>query len=776
MKWLRKGILSLGMMAAILLAGISVHAKDSNTYYYTGEKGMSDYNGEENVVITSDKQQYYIIGDNIHNVIVADGVTKIDGSELFCCAKQWDRISREYSLTIPASVITVSGMTDPNLVSIKLDPANKSFTMKDGVLYNKDLTEVIWVSSKQKSVSIASTVKKVDLYQFNKVKNLILPRDCNEINAPIDNVEFHFQTIQIESGNTTFEVKDNCIYTKGFKKLISAAPESVNKKLVLPATIGTVDFYSFTGSKNLESLVLPKKLTAVKGTQWVARIPKLKSISISSSNAKFRSKDGVLYNRDLTKLVAYPRKKTAKKFSIPSSVKEVSMQNFANDNLETLELPAKIVSSAWKNADFIELCKLKTVKVSKASKYYSSKDGVLYNKKKTKIVFYPIGNQMTTYKMPDSVTEFKMDFWKGSKIKKIEIGKKTKKITGVGLYYDSVLSNLRTISVSKKNPYLSSKDGLLYDKKKKKLLLIPDNYRGTSIKIPDSVTAINCELKVQKVKSISIGKGLKSGFDYPILPKLEKITVSAKNKYFKSKDNVLYDKKMTRILLYPVRKTSKEYKMPDSVVMPDGLVNNCHLTKLTIGKKCKEWEANNPYIMPDNNEGDLLTNIKVQIKNKEITGMPKLEQIKVNSSNKNFISVGGVLYSKDKKVLYLYPAAKKNTEFMVPAVTSQIANCNTFTMSSYLKRFKVEQGNKNFEVLDGLLISKRDAATESAYQYKIYGIPGNAVYDNFLIHRNVTKIYVNLNLYQDKIKNVSVETGSRNYFMYKNYIAEIYYD
>lgn len=54
------------------------------------------------------------------------------------------------------------------------------------------------------------------------------------------------------------------------------------------------------------------------------------------------------------------------------------------------------------------------------------------------------------------------------------------------------------------------------------------------------------------------------------------------------------------------------------------------------------------------------------------TGAPKLKSFTVDEANKKFIAVNGILYSKDKKELVQYPFAKEGTSFAVPAGTEVI--------------------------------------------------------------------------------------------------------
>ena len=67
--------------------------------------------------------------------------------------------------------------------------------------------------------------------------------------------------------------------------------------------------------------------------------------------------------------------------------------------------------------------------------------------------------------------------------------------------------------------------------------------------------------------SLNLPKTLESiGVDaLSVLNGLQSITVADGNNYFKTVDDVLYNKEMTQIILYPCQKTSTSYTMPDTV-------------------------------------------------------------------------------------------------------------------------------------------------------------------------------------------------------------------
>lgn len=51
-----------------------------------------------------------------------------------------------------------------------------------------------------------------------------------------------------------------------------------------------------------------------------------------------------------------------------------------------------------------------------------------------------------------------------------------------------------------------------------------------------------------------------------------------------------------------------------------------------------------------------------------------LKKITVSKNNKKFVSVDGVLFSKDKKILYAYPAGKKKSTYKIPKGVKRIAD------------------------------------------------------------------------------------------------------
>lgn len=81
-----------------------------------------------------------------------------------------------------------------------------------------------------------------------------------------------------------------------------------------------------------------------------------------------------------------------KSVTLPSSLLSIGVKAFGNCNALTSVTLGKNLSIIGLNA-FSNCNKLKNIYVSKENEYFSSKNGILYNKEGTEIVIYPPGRK-----------------------------------------------------------------------------------------------------------------------------------------------------------------------------------------------------------------------------------------------------------------------------------------------------------------------------------------------------------------------------------------------
>lgn len=169
---------------------------------------------------------------------------------------------------------------------------------------------------------------------------------------------------------------------------------------------------------------------------------------------------------------------------------------------------------------------------------------------------------------------------------------------------------------------------------------------ATRIEIPESVTKIH-----------------PSAFDKCF--RLENIYVDQENDEYSSIEGVLTSKDKKILIKYPSNRTDEIYKIPNSIEK--------------IGEKAFAFPD---YIDADMGEygwyykDDLVTiligqNVKI-IEDGAFMGRRALEDFFVSGNNKSFQVIEGVLFSKDKKTLYVYPPTKLGKEYTIPSTVTKI--------------------------------------------------------------------------------------------------------
>lgn len=197
------------------------------------------------------------------------------------------------SLTIPASVITIgeaalAGCT--GVTAFIVEEGNQSFTVEDGVLYDKEKTTLVACpAGKSGTVTIPGTVATIEANGFY---------NCSKLTS-------------IELPSSLKRIKDAAFV--GCSSLTTMnIPASMNRY--------SIGLGAFTGCTNMESF------------------------TVSEGSKGYAAKDGVLYLLDpmglgtLSELVAYPNKR-GDTYTVPSTVGMINSYAFCMTDIRELTLP-----------------------------------------------------------------------------------------------------------------------------------------------------------------------------------------------------------------------------------------------------------------------------------------------------------------------------------------------------------------------------------------------------------------------------------------------------
>ena len=99
------------------------------------------------------------------------------------------------------------------------------------------------------------------------------------------------------------------------------------KEVTIPEAVVRIGNRAFGHCLNLERLFIPQNVREIEGN-IVRSSDNLKEIEVDSHNAAYKSVDGVLYNKDVTELLAMPGGKDMAGFRFPESVERIGRYAF----------------------------------------------------------------------------------------------------------------------------------------------------------------------------------------------------------------------------------------------------------------------------------------------------------------------------------------------------------------------------------------------------------------------------------------------------------------
>ncbi|MBO5378084.1 MAG: leucine-rich repeat protein, partial [Ruminiclostridium sp.] len=327
MKKILLGIAVFFTMAIMCI--ISASAETDGDYTYTvlsdGTVSITKYNGtatELAIPSVIDGKTVTTIGENcfsnnasLTSIVMPDTVLYAEKGAFMWCSKLTNITlsanlktlgnnalrgnSLITSLKLPKTLesIGVDAFSLMNgLQSITVADDNNYFKTVDGVLYNKEMTQIILYPCQKTDTSytMPDTVTEMSDKCFEYAKNL--------------------ETITLSKNLTAISryAFSDC------RKL---------KSLTIPEGVTSIGDYAFKQSSALTTVHLPSTLTTIGDSLFFNNFH-FTGFTINENNETFSVEDGILFNKDKTQLLIYPMGKPDKSYAVPESVTDIADHAF----------------------------------------------------------------------------------------------------------------------------------------------------------------------------------------------------------------------------------------------------------------------------------------------------------------------------------------------------------------------------------------------------------------------------------------------------------------
>ena len=310
-------------------------------------------------------------------------------------------------------------------------------------------TKPTTTSQKKTEPKTTPTTKKTTALSTEPDYNTVAPpKKTSSPNSTPTSAEVH----SIPGYDITWSFDSGTLYIGGSGKMpdysyFNYAPwhdigERVSK-IVIGEGITYVGDMSFRDYNNVMEYNISSTVKDISGNFGMPDSHVLRGINVDKNNKHFVTDDyGALFTKDMTRLLQYPNKNKNEKYAIPKTVKiiddevfsqcrsldevilpdgleQIGSFSFGCSSIRRLDIPASVTSI------HTYFCRssmqLSQINVDKNNKYYSSIDGVLYDKEAKILLRYPEGKTDKSYTVPDTVTVIGDDALYRSQFKEITI-------------------------------------------------------------------------------------------------------------------------------------------------------------------------------------------------------------------------------------------------------------------------------------------------------------------------------------------------------------------
>ena len=302
-------------------------------------------------------------------------------------------------------------------------------------------------------------------------------------------------------------------YSSQIKKVIlkpgatKISTSSFNKctnleEIQIPDSVTTIGDSAFYGCTSIRKITLGSGVSSVTA----AAFPKTEGavfsdIYVSENNSNFTSVDGVLFSKDMTKLVCYPYAKDAQSYTVVNTVTSIEARSFSNNtSLKSILFEpecqvSQIGSSSFSGCTGLEEFNVPDSVTTIGSSAFNNCTSLAKltfseNSALTSVGNYVFQNCMglTVITLPQGVTAIgNYAFYGCTGLTEFTV---PDSVSSIGNNAFSKCSSLSKINVSDNNESYSSEQGVLFNKDKTEIIKYPVAKTGTQYQIPSSVITV----------------------------------------------------------------------------------------------------------------------------------------------------------------------------------------------------------------------------------------------------------------------------------------------
>lgn len=450
------------------------------------------------------------------------------------------------------------------------------------------------------------------------------------------------EPVEVESGDFTYIVGED-----GTATIIKYNAQG--EEVEIPETIDSVTVTGIGANafmqKNLKKIALPATVNSLAEENPFAALLFLEEITVAEGNKSYATSDGVLFTKDMKKIICYPMMRKGTSYTIPDGVETLGIASIYSTKLEEIIIPASVKTLGRHCFSFNE----NLTKISMADTTIEDIPPMCFAecRKLTDVAFssstiyIDLGafmncSALENVTLPENLDYIGQSAFQGTAIKEIVIPESVTKINYNAIGYDENEEMIPgTVIVgavgSAAETYATDTDAD-YD-------------------VANEFTFVTYAVYEKQQEYNALDRKYSGMYEYAIVDGEGMITICNEVENVLEVPAEIDGTKITSIYYGAFLScSSKTIILPEGIKKIDENVFAETLEHLTIPASCTEITGEEPFLQ-----------------------LPNLQSITVNEGNTAYSSEDGILYNKDKSLLIAYPALKTGEEFKTPETVKEIA-------------------------------------------------------------------------------------------------------
>lgn len=541
----------------------------------------------------------------------------------------------------------------------------------------------------------------------NALETIYLPTSLKSISSGAFLNLASLKDIQVEPDNAYFCSVDGVLYSKDKTELIRYPTKKDvgnNGVYSIPDGVKIVHDVAFSYNASLTEVKVPSSVTEINSSEYGVFLGcgNLKNINVDTGNEYFYDETGVLCGKEkkedgttVKTIIVYPQGRTESEYTVPAGIETIKSRCFYNSKFNSINLNgvttieksgfclcyrlqniniSGILAEIHEGA-FEDCSSILNYNVDANNTNYMDIKGVLCNKDGTSLILFPTG-RTGEYVIPESITKILVYSFFSSKLTSVTITGNVASISEKAFR----LSHLTEVAFTEPSQ-LTTLDALCFWQcGNLKRITLP-----SSLELIKEGAFAGCG----SLKEVVIPDGSKlkmiGGTAFKSCPQLESVTFEGTCALQTVGPRAFGDCTSLTSFNFPASVTTIGTSafsgcsgMTTATFDPDAIIttigrnafDECGLVSIEIPSSVKSIEVEafkNCNLL----ERVVIPASTTTVSPEAFKFCTNLTNIEVSADNTKYSSIDGMLLSKDKETLVLFPAGKANDRFtlLAPSIT-----------------------------------------------------------------------------------------------------------